>query len=106
MNDHGFTADTDSLTARAAEFPDLAARAGRIHRELVDALAEVGQCWGSDRVGQSFTAVHAEPSDATLGRLGSLTGELGAVGTRLAETSTAYREQDANSAANINAADA
>jgi hypothetical protein len=95
---NGFEADAGRLTTQAGEFPGLADRAGAIHRELSGRLTELGACWGTDQVGQSFAAVHVEPADATFGRLGSLPGQLGSVGTRFAETGSAYRAQDATGA--------
>lgn len=103
---NGYTADADRLAAQAADFPELAGRVGSIHRELSAALGEAGQCWGSDQVGQSFAAAHTGPAEATLGDLGSLPDRLGSVGTRFADTATAYREQDESGAATINSAGA
>ncbi|HEV2784391.1 MAG TPA: hypothetical protein VGX25_33815 [Actinophytocola sp.] len=100
----GFTADADRLAAQAGQFPGLAERAGAIHRELSDALAETGACWGGDTVGQSFAAVHTGPADSTLGGLGALPDRLGSVGTRFADTATAYRDQDAAGARDLSAA--
>lgn len=102
----GYRADADRITSQANEFPHLAERAGAIHRELSDALTALGPCWGGDRVGQSFAAVHTEPADVTLTGLGSLPDRLGSVGTRFADTATAYREQDTAGAQRINAAEA
>lgn len=106
MNEaRGFDVDADRLTSQAGEFPGLAERAGTIHRELSNALAEVGPCWGSDGVGQSFAAAHVAPADATIGKLGSLPEALGAVGTRFADTGAAYRDVDAGGVAHLTAAD-
>jgi hypothetical protein len=101
----GFDVDADRLAARAAEFPGLAERAGAIHRELSDALATVGPCWGTDSVGQSFAAAHVESADATLGALGSLPSRLGEVGTRFGDTGAAYRDLDSRGAQHLTAAD-
>ncbi|HET9143169.1 hypothetical protein [Actinophytocola sp.] len=90
----GFSTDADALAARAGEFPDLAGRAGAIHRELSEALAGFGPCWGADRVGQSFAATHTAPADTTLSGLGELPDRLGAVGTGFADAAAAYRAQD------------
>lgn len=100
-----FEADAEALTTRAGEFPWLAEQAGTIHRELSEALGEAGSCWGGDPVGQSFAAAHVSPADGTLGRLGSLPDQLGLVGTRFADTGTAYRTQDQAGAENLTAAD-
>lgn len=102
----GFSADVDRLAAGAGEFPALAERAGAIHSELSGVLTELGACWGTDGVGRSFAAGHAAPAGVTLDGLGSLPDQLGSVGTRFSETATAYREQDAAGAQQINAADA
>lgn len=104
MND-GFEVDADRLTARAGEFPGLAERAGAIHRDLSDALAAVGPCWGRDGVGQSFAAAHVAPADATLGSLGSLPSQLNELGTRFADTGAAYRDLDARGGQHLSAAD-
>jgi hypothetical protein len=101
----GFEADADALTARAAEFPGLAERVGKIHSELSDALGTAGQCWGADSVGQSFATAHVGPSDATLGRLNSLPDQLGEVGVRFAGTGAAYRAQDSTGVTRLNATD-
>ncbi|HEU5475807.1 MAG TPA: hypothetical protein VFV67_34655 [Actinophytocola sp.] len=101
----GFTADAGTLARQATEFPDLAARAGTVHRELTETLAGLGACWGADRVGQSFAATHTGPADATLGGLGALPDRLGSVGTRFADSAAAYQRQDAAGAVQIEAAD-
>jgi hypothetical protein len=100
----GFNVDADRLTAQAGQFPALAERAGAIHRELSEALAEAGACWGSDSVGRSFAAAHTGPADGTLTGLGGLPGRLDSVGTRLADTARGYRDQDASGARGINTA--
>ena len=104
MND-GFDVDADQLIARAGEFSGLAERAGAIHRELSDALASVGPCWGNDSVGQSFAAAHVAPADTTLGSLGSLPSLIGEVGTRFGDTGAAYRDLDARGGTHLTAAD-
>jgi hypothetical protein len=103
---NGFAADADRLSAQAREFPELAARAGAIHRELSDSLAALGPCWGSDTVGQNFAAAHVSLADDTLAGLGQLPDQLGSVGTKFSDTATAYRDTDASGAQQINAADA
>jgi hypothetical protein len=102
---NGFNVDADRLSAQAGEFPNLADRAGTIHRELSTALGEAGPCWGSDSVGQSFAAAHVSPSETTLGTLGSLPERLGSVGTRFADSSAAYRRQEATGVEYLNSAD-
>ena len=104
MTDRGFSADADRLTARAGDFPQLAEQAGGIHRELSDTLTGLGACWGADRVGQSFAAAHTAPSDETLAGLRALPDRLGSVGTRFADTATAYRDQDTAGAQRLDTA--
>jgi hypothetical protein len=93
MND-GFRADTDRLASQAGQFGDLASRAEEIHRTLSESLTSTGQCWGTDAVGQSFGAAHAGPADGTMTSLSSLSGQLGGVGTRFADTATGYTGTD------------
>lgn len=100
---NGFQADADRLAAGAAEFPALAERAGTIHRELSDTLSSIGACWGTDETGQSFAAAHVAPADETLGRLGSLSDQLGDVGTRFAGTGAAYHDLDTGGAHRLDA---
>ena len=102
---NGFQADGERLAIQAGEFPGLAERAGAIHRELSGTLTDLGACWGSDSVGQSFAAAHVEPADATIGRLGALPGQLGSVGTRFADTGSAYQAQDAAGAGRFTGVD-
>jgi uncharacterized protein YukE len=99
-----FRADPAQLADQAGQFAELADRAAAIHRELADALAEVGSCWGTDTVGRGFAEVHAGPADATLGQLGALPARLGSVGTRFADTAAAYRQQDSVGARLMNRA--
>lgn len=91
----GFRADAERLAGRAGEFADLAERSGAIHRELADRLAAVGECWGADRVGESFAAAHLGPAEATLGELGALPGRLDDVGGRFADTARGYADGEA-----------
>jgi len=93
----GFDVDVDGLTARAGQFDGLVDRLGTIERDLTDALSAAGPCWGTDAVGQSFAAAHADPADATLGRLSGLTEQLGSVGTRFADTAAGYSSADDDS---------
>jgi hypothetical protein len=60
-------------------------------------LSAAGPCWGTDAVGQSFAAAHADQADATLGRLTGLPERLGSVGTRFAETAAGYSSADDDS---------
>ncbi|OLF05958.1 WXG100 family type VII secretion target [Actinophytocola xanthii] len=93
MND-GFEADPTRLRQQAGRFDDLAGRVAEIHRTLGESLDSAGPCWGGDAVGQSFGAAHVAPADSTLTRLGSLTEQLGGVGTRFAATADTYTGTD------------
>ena len=101
----GFHVDADRLATQAGEFAELATRAAAVHRELRDTLAEVGRCWGSDAVGQSFAAMHVDAADTTLDQLGALPKRLRAVGTGFAAAGAAYREQDMAGAGRLAATD-
>lgn len=72
----GFEVDADRLAGQAAQFEPLVGRLGAIHRTLADALSTDGACWGNDAVGQSFSAVHAEPADDAASRLSALSDRL------------------------------
>jgi predicted trehalose synthase len=85
----GFEVDAERLAGQARQFEPLSTRVAAIHRGLADALSD-GACWGTDAVGQSFSAVHAQPADDLVSRLSSLSERLGSVGTRLADTATTY----------------
>jgi len=104
MND-GFAADPDRLATQAGQFDDLAGRVEAIHRTLADSLAATGQCWGGDAVGQSFDAAHTAPADGTLTQLAGLTGQLGGVGTRFADTATTYTGTDEGAVERLRVAD-
>jgi hypothetical protein len=90
----GFQADPAKLTRHAAEFPDLAARAGAIHGELAAALASAGPCWGDDPAGRSFAAGHVQPAGDTLDGLNALPGQLTDVGDRFTATAQGYQQSD------------
>lgn len=102
----GFDVDVGGLTGRAGQFDGLVDRLGTIERDLTDALASIPQsCWGTDAVGQSFAAAHADPADATLGRLAGLSEQLGSVGTRFADTAAGYSSADDAGAEHVTAVD-
>lgn len=101
----GFDVDVDGLTGRAGQFDGLVERLGTIERDLTDALAATGPCWGTDAVGQSFAAAHADPADATLGRLAGLPEQLGSVGTRFADTAAGYASADDAAAEHLTTVD-
>lgn len=101
----GFEVDADRLAGQAAQFEPLVGRLGAIHRTLADALSTDGACWGNDAVGQSFSAVHAEPADDAASRLSALSDRLGSVGTRLSATARTYRTVDQSAIERLNAAE-
>lgn len=101
----GFDVDVGGLSARAGQFDGLVDRLGTIERDLTDALSVAGPCWGTDAVGQSFAAAHADPADATLGRLAGLSEQLGSVGTRFADTAAGYSSADDAGAEHLTAVD-
>ncbi|WP_424189466.1 hypothetical protein ACOBQX_12950 [Actinokineospora sp. G85] len=94
----GFRAETDALAARAGQFDDIAARAAAIHRDLDDALAAAGPCWGADVIGETFARAYLGPAQDTLGSLGALPGLLGDVGGRFLSTARAYDGAEADNA--------
>jgi hypothetical protein len=100
----GFEVDAELLADQAQQFEPLSDRVAAIHRGLADALAD-GACWGSDAVGQSFSAVHAQPADDVISRLSSLSGRLGSVGTRLSDTATTYSAGEQTAVDDLKAAE-
>jgi len=100
----GFEVDAELLAGQAQQFEPLSDRVAAIHRGLADALAD-GACWGSDAVGQSFSAVHAQPADDVISRLSSLSGRLGSVGTRLSDTATTYSAGEQTAVDDLKAAE-
>ncbi len=105
MNADGFGVDADQLSARAGQFDGLVTRMSAIHRDLADALASEGQCWGTDAVGQSFASVHTTGADDTIGRLAGLPSQIGSVGTRLGDTAVTYQGGDDAGVSHVNAAE-
>lgn len=100
----GYTADAERLASEAGQFEGLAGRVAAIHRTLSEALAQDGACWGADAVGESFGAVHVGPADATMSRLGSLSEQLGGVGTRFSATAARYTSDDEGGVERLRAA--
>jgi hypothetical protein len=86
----GYDVDAERLAGQASQFEPLSTRVAALHRTLTEALSADGACWGTDAVGQSFSAVHAQPADDVIARLSSLSGRLGDVGTRLSDTAATY----------------
>ena len=97
----GFSADVGALETHAAAFKGLAERADDIRAELASALAEADQCWGTDEVGRSFAAGHAEPASAARDAVTALPAKLQDVGERFRQTAHAYRQADAAGAAGL-----
>jgi hypothetical protein len=100
----GFAVDATRLASRAAQFEPLVTRLDGIHRDLHDALSD-GACWGTDAVGQSFTAVHATPADDALSRLAGLSGRLNSVSTRLTDTAGTYQAVDQSAIEHLKSAE-
>lgn len=90
MTHDGYDVDAERLAGQASQFEPLRTRVAAIHRGLAEVLSADGACWGTDAVGQSFSAVHAQPADDLVDRLSSLSGRLGSVGTRLSDTAATY----------------
>jgi uncharacterized protein YukE len=105
MHGDGFEVDPERLASRAAQFEPLAGRLDDIHRNLADALSTDGACWGTDAVGQSFSAVHADSADDAVARLSALSERLGSVGTRLSATANTYRAVDQSAIEHLDAAE-
>jgi hypothetical protein len=104
MHGDGFEVDAERLASRAAQFEPLVGRLSEIHGNLSDALS-AGACWGTDAVGRSFAAVHAEPSDDALSRLSGLADRLTSVSTRLTETAGTYQAVDRSAADQVKSAE-
>lgn len=104
MTHDGYEVDAERLAGQARQFEPLSTRVAAIHRGLADALAD-GPCWGSDAVGQSFSAVHAQPADDVMGRLSSLSDRLGSVGSRLSDTAATYGAGEQAAVDNLKAAE-
>jgi hypothetical protein len=100
----GFEVDAERLAGQAQQFEPLSSRVAAIHRGLADALSD-GACWGTDAVGQSFSAVHAQSADDVVTRLSALSGRLGSVGTRLSDTATTYGAGEQTAIDNLKAAE-
>lgn len=94
MNTGGFSTDVERVLDRAGQLDGLSGTAQTIFTELSDALAEAGQCWGSDQVGQSFATGYAESAETTFGLVKALPGQLTDVGGRLAEHARIHRAAD------------
>jgi hypothetical protein len=97
-NGGGFQVDPAVLARHAGEFPGYADRAGAIHRQLADTLAELGDCWGDDPAGRSFAAGHVQAAGTTLTGLGALPARLADVGDRFTATANGYTRADDDSA--------
>lgn len=105
MHGDGFEVDADQLASKARDFEPLVTRLGSIHKGLTDALSTNGACWGTDAVGQSFSAVHAGSADDAVARLSGLSERLGSVGGRLADSAATYRAIDQAAETNVKAAE-
>lgn len=105
MTHDGYDVDAGRLAEQASQFDPLSSRVAAIHRGLADALSTDGACWGTDQVGQSFSAVHAEPSDDVVARLSSLSERLGSVGTRLSDTASTYSAGEDDAVDRVKAAE-
>jgi hypothetical protein len=100
----GYQVDTGRLAGQEGQLDPLVNRVASIHRTLTAALGEAGPCWGSDAVGQSFGATHADPADSTLTQLGALPDQLGGVGTRFTATAARYEGDDQHGVERLGAA--
>jgi hypothetical protein len=105
MHGDGFEVDAERLASRAAQFEPLVGRLGEIHRNLTDTLSTEGACWGTDRVGQSFNAIHAVSADDAVSRLSALSGRLSGVSTRLTETAGTYQAGDQSATGHMKTAE-
>jgi hypothetical protein len=105
MHADGFEADADQLAGKATQFEPLVGRLATIHRQLTDALAVDGPCWGADAVGQSFAAAHTTSADDTVTSLLTLPDRLGSVGTRLSASATTYQTVDTSAVDQLKAAE-
>jgi len=101
----GYDVDAERLAGEASQFEPLSTRVAAIHRGLTDALSTDGACWGTDAVGQSFSAVHAQQADDVAARLSSLSERLGSVGTRLSDTAATYGAGEQSAIDNLKAAE-
>lgn len=86
----GFETDVPALGSAAGLFPGLADRAVAVHRDLSDALADAGDCWGDDAVGESFASGHREPATAALNAFAVFGGRLTDTGGAFGDSATGY----------------
>jgi hypothetical protein len=94
VNTGGFSTDVDRVLDRAGQLDSLSDTAKSIFTELSDALAEAGECWGTDQVGQSFATGYTDAAEATFALVKALPGQLADVGGRLAEHAHIHRSVD------------
>ena len=94
MNTGGFSTDVDRVLDRAGQLDGLSDTARSIVKELSDALAAAGECWGTDQVGQSFAVGYTDAAEATFKLVKALPGELTDVGGRLAKHAHIHRSAD------------
>ena len=94
MNTGGFSTDVDRVLDRASQLDSLSDTAQSIFKELSDALAAAGQCWGTDQVGQSFASGYTDAAEATFKLVKALPGQLTDVGGRLADHARIHRSAD------------
>ena len=94
MNTGGFSTDVDRVLDQAGQLDGLSDTARSIYKELSDALAQAGECWGTDQVGQSFATGYTDAAEATLKLVKGLPGQLTDVGGRLAKHAHIHRSAD------------
>ncbi len=94
----GFLTDYERLSRHAGEFGGLADRVASIAGELNRTLDSLGQPWGTDEVGQSFSKIYSAPSTETRTGLGAAPGQLRDMGDRLKAMAQAYRDVEKSAA--------
>jgi hypothetical protein len=97
----GFDADLVRLNEGAGEFTGFAERAGKIVTELSGVLDSVGQCWGTDLIGQAFASGYVAEANESLTVLDGLSARLGGVGERFSATAKTYGKVDGGAAGSL-----
>ncbi|MBF6126961.1 WXG100 family type VII secretion target [Nocardia brasiliensis] len=97
-----FRVDPDALRATRAEFVSVADQITSAAQKLRQVIEAEGECWGSDKIGQSFAKNYTPGVPKALTGVDGLSKAMSTLGDKMVATANELQNRDQINAAQLN----